>query len=652
MLRCMGMVVALWLPAAAQAQTLPALDRLDAAAIPVEEQFAGQPKELVAILGTNRGRHTEPIHALAYSFDGKFLAAGDDGGTVRVWHAETLREHAVFRAHGRDITAMACSPDGQLWATASWQPGNDFGPAFEGELKVWDAGTRKQLAMFGGHKSRIWHIAFSPDAKQLSSVDDKTVSVWDLTAVPPRLQTQLRTIEASAAVFSPDGKHLITPSWTNEMRFWDSNTGKELPAPAVFGNSITACTVSGNGAVLLTGVDHTLQVWDWNAGTPKLRASLKHAQPVTLILASHDGKRLVSETMSTMHVWDLTSEPKETVKRKLGDSCVGAVLSPSGNLLSFPVGQAVRQWDVTGAAPRDSALPPGPTAASIHLAWSGDGARLIAADNREAWVWAWEGKHFKDGKLLFDEIAGGSWALSPDGCTIALTSGRQVDLWDLTRQPPNRKATIDKIEALAGPYPQLTFSSQGDLLVVASMGNGLPWQLLDFSKKPPKVLSHKLTPIWKPIFSPDGKTLAGTNHGGKVLLTGLTEKQTPWYVPDQEADARTWAFSPDGRTLAVGRGDSTVVLWEIASGKRRAEWKAAAQGGIWSLAFSPDGKHLATIANSAITVWAWGQKQWSVSLPAISQAGMLWGPDSRHLAVANANGTVYILRVPADNKRT
>ena len=88
-------------------------------------------------------------------------------------------------------------------------------------------------------------------------------------------------------------------------------------------------------------------------------------------------------------------------------------------------------------------------------------------------------------------------------------------------------------------------------------------------------------------------------------------------------------------------------LWEVASGKLRATWKAGDGGRIRSIAFSPDGKRLATLAYNEITVWAWGQKQWSVRLPAISQAGVVWGPDSRHFAVANANGTVYILRVPS-----
>jgi hypothetical protein len=72
----LAIVVLTCLPLGAGAQGLPALDRLDFAAIPDEERFEDQPKELVAILGTNRGRMWVPILSLANSPDGKYLACG------------------------------------------------------------------------------------------------------------------------------------------------------------------------------------------------------------------------------------------------------------------------------------------------------------------------------------------------------------------------------------------------------------------------------------------------------------------------------------------------------------------------------------------------------------------------------------------------
>src|SRR5580704_11894612 len=193
-MRCLLVVVLLTsLPAETWAQGPSGLDMLDPAAIPIEERIQGQPKEVVAILGTNRGRHTEPICSLAYSPDGKYLAAGGQHGSLRVWHAQTLQEHTAFAAHNREVTAVAFSPDGKVWATASWEHGNDFGPAFEGHVKLWDAATGKPSAVLTGFKNQISHLAFAPDGKRLASVCwNKTVRLWDLTSLPPRLQTELR----------------------------------------------------------------------------------------------------------------------------------------------------------------------------------------------------------------------------------------------------------------------------------------------------------------------------------------------------------------------------------------------------------------------------------------------------------------------------
>jgi len=56
------------------------------------------------------------------------------------------------------------------------------------------------------------------------------------------------------------------------------------------------------------------------------------------------------------------------------------------------------------------------------------------------------------------------------------------------------------------------------------------------------------------------------------------------------------AFSPDGKTLASGSGDKTIMLWDLVSGKKKATLKGHTHR-VSSVAFSPDGKTLASGSN-------------------------------------------------------
>lgn len=109
--------------------------------------------------------------------------------------------------------------------------------------------------------------------------------------------------------------------------------------------------------------------------------------------------------------------------------------------------------------------------------------------------------------------------------------------------------------------------------------------------------------VWDVTFSPDSKTLAIADHTNVVKLWDVaTRRQLKTLVGPPGVMPRSVSFSPDGNVLAVGHHPD-VLLWDVATGKVRAELKTA---GSPVAAFSRDGTMLAASDSSGnFKIWAW-----------------------------------------------
>lgn len=252
-------------------------------------------------------------------------------------------------------------------------------------------------------------------------------------------------------------------------------------------------------------------------------------------------------------------------------------------------------------------------------------------------------------------------AFSPDGKTLATGSDEgKVRLWNVADRKP--RATFTERDGVGNsgfPTREVTFSPDGKLLAATNMTGWLTmWDvakhrqirflqgadagemvafspdgklfatgsqagsvdLWDTNSRKDEILAYydqeaKVTGV---AFSPDGRTLASASDDSDSNLTPKHSVRL-WDVahrdpePYGQDDPRvtispaqgvlSLAFSPDGKTIATGSYDDTVRLWDVKTGRQRATLSDSYQGRVDHLAFSPDGKTLAAPATHGLMLW-------------------------------------------------
>src|SRR5581483_7351768 len=108
-----------------------------------------------------------------------------------------------------------------------------------------------------------------------------------------------------------------------------------------------------------------------------------------------------------------------------------------------------------------------------------------------------------------------------------------------------------------------------------------------------KVLKGHTRGVSRVEFSPDRKTLASASDDNTVKIWYLSTGETVKTFKGTQAFGHL-AYSPDGRLLAAARSDGSLILWDMVSYEERARFKPNLLPRAPMLAFSPDGKSLAT----------------------------------------------------------
>ena len=252
------------------------------------------------------------VTGVAFSYNGKLLAAAYGDGYVRLWSLATRRALGALPAdtgRGGGVNAVAFSPDGTLLASAD----------ADGTIRIWNpvTGQPTGAALHAGIGSAVHGVAFSLDGTLLASADaDGTIRIWNPVTgqiVGPLLADTPRGGGVNAVAFSPDGTLLASADADGTIRVWGRAAGQFPSIPlaryAVAGSAVNAVAFSPDGKLLASAeVDGTVQLWNLAAGQQAGAAlQVGIGYPVNGVAFSPDGKLIAAaDADGTVRMWPVS----------------------------------------------------------------------------------------------------------------------------------------------------------------------------------------------------------------------------------------------------------------------------------------------------------------------------------------------------------
>jgi WD40 repeat protein len=601
------------------------------------------------------------VRAIAFSPDGRYLAVGGDDNTIQLRDLEK-GENKTLQQHPEDkkVFSLAFSSDSNLLASGD-SAGNIVIRSLATDVTAQSAVTLDTTC--SGEKPWIRGLSFGKDAEFLvAGCDDGQILIWYAQADqwvrrydlefddqnpkgsevdPGRSTGDSQRKDLHCLMVSADGKYLAGGRNSGAVDLYDlsaydlsvaransSQAARKNSEPqykkrmlnvTAFGRHdglVNSLAFSADSKFLITaGADGTLRLWQVPSMKSVGRPLTGHVGRVFGVAFSVDNRTVASGGEDRCAIlWD-TSLRVEQVRNETTNAAFGMAFSPDGTYEADSyAGGAVflKKLDYTGGedpSQKELIQPSGDDKFLPIVTFSRNGHSL-ASNTADGKVYVYDLTNAGSGPhqpIPIDAVANNerkkitAIALNKDGSFVAVTlSGKhlkpQVLIWRVTTQEPLMGGPLECAEgekcAEGELFYAVEFSPDSNRIATGGVGQFVSiWSLAGGSNQRPMICSAQHTgSIQSVAFSPDGKIFTTTSADTTLILwDAATGAQISPPLTGHQASVGTAMFSPDGKWLASGSDDHSVILWNVGTCQRVARLTGNTDT-VRALAFSREGK--------------------------------------------------------------
>ena len=528
------------------------------------------------------------------------------------------------------INALEFSPDGDVFVSAS----------ADHTACVWKL-QGGQLQFCVTSPGSVEDAVFSPDGKLIVTADDTGKVLFIDSKTGKVVDEQNYQVPVWDVNISPDGKALAIARDDGRITFIDLST-REFDYELLAYGSLYVTAFSPNGEWMAAG-STTGSIILWNLADGRIISGPSHRGEVYEIAFSPDGGKLISGGSDNIAYVIQTQTGRELFKITNEDWVEDVVFSPDGSwFVTVSDDARVRVWDTRTGEERLRMLQDS-FVSEVKISPNG---QWIATTGYDRTVRVWNAA---TGAEMFQvplDDYGNILAFSKDGnYLISGDQGGTINILNISVLPAS-KGYLQFVDAYA---EKVAFSPSGEWLVASDLTDVWLLRTGGLSTANRVVLDTPLlsfdSSIVELVVSPDSSWIGVSTDGGQVVLYNINSRTRR--ILEQSIPGAKIAFSSDSQFLITGNREGIVQTWNVSTGKPGVDLFAG-NAQVNSLALYEDQLAMGFMDKVVIVNVTTGQIVSIIEAPGDHHL-MAFSPNGSLLAANNSSGQIYIWKLEEDN---